>query len=65
MIKGMVHDIGYLGGSSTYRVQIDGDHLVEITSPNMLRPKEAIPPIDWDQEVFLSWDPSSSVVLTK
>ncbi|MDJ0778259.1 MAG: ABC transporter ATP-binding protein [Gammaproteobacteria bacterium] len=65
MIKGMVHDIGYLGGSSTYRVQVDGDHLVEITSPNMLRPKEAVPPIDWDQEVYLSWDASSSVVLTK
>ncbi len=65
MIKGMVHDIGYLGGSSTYRVQVGGEHLVEITSPNMLRPKEAVPPIDWDQEVFLSWDASSSVVLTK
>jgi len=65
VIKGLVHDIGYFGGSSTYRVQIEGDHLVEITSPNMLRPKEAIPPIDWDQEVFLSWDASSSVVLTK
>lgn len=65
VIKGHVHDIGYFGGSSTYRVQVEPDHLVEITSPNMLRPKEAIPPIDWDQEVFLSWDASSSVVLTK
>ena len=64
-IRGMVHDIGYLGGISTYRVQVDGDRLIEITSPNMMRPKDASPPIDWDEEVYLSWDASSSVVLTK
>ena len=64
-IRGMVHDIGYLGGTSTYRVQVDGDHMIEITSPNMMRPKDASPPIDWDEEVYLSWDASSSVVLTK
>ena len=65
MIKGMVDDIGYLGGISTYRIKIDGDRIVEITSPNQVRPKDGNPPIDWDEEVYLSWDPSSSVVLTK
>ena len=64
-IKGTVHDIGYLGGISTYRVQVNGNHIVEITSPNQVRPKDANPVIDWDDEVFLSWDPSSAVVLTK
>lgn len=64
-IKGLVHDIGYLGGTSTYRVQIEGDHIVEVTSPNQMRPKDTNPPIDWDQEVYLSWQASSSVVLTK
>ncbi|MCP4335795.1 MAG: ABC transporter ATP-binding protein [Gammaproteobacteria bacterium] len=64
-IKGMVDDIGYLGGTSTYRVKIGDDRIVEITSPNQLRPKDGNPPIDWDQEVYLSWQPSSSVVLTK
>lgn len=64
-IKGMVNDIGYLGGTSTYRVLVEDDHLVEITSPNQIRPKDGNPPIDWDEEVFLSWEPSSSVVLTK
>lgn len=63
-VKGTVHDIGYLGGISTYRVEVDGNRIVEITSPNMVRPKEANPPIDWDDEVHLSWDASSSVVLT-
>ena len=64
-IKGLVHDIGYLGGMSTYRIQIDDDRIVEITSPNLHRPKDANPPIDWDEEVFLNWDASSPVVLTK
>ncbi|MBT8434715.1 MAG: ABC transporter ATP-binding protein [Gammaproteobacteria bacterium] len=64
-IKGTVNDIGYLGGTSTYRVLVEGDHMVEITSPNQIRPKDGNPPIDWDEEVFLSWKPSSSVVLTK
>jgi putrescine transport system ATP-binding protein len=64
-IRGMVDDIGYLGGTSTYRVKIGGDRIVEITSQNHVRPKDGNPPIDWDEEVHLTWDASSSVVLTK
>ena len=64
-IRGMVHDIGYLGGISTYRVQVDGDHLLEITSPNQMRPRDNNPPIDWDEEVYLHWDASNPVVLSK
>ena len=64
-IRGMVHDIGYLGGISTYRVQVDREHLVEITSPNQMRPRDNNPPIDWDEEVYLSWDASNAVVLSK
>jgi putrescine transport system ATP-binding protein len=64
-IKGMVNDIGYLGGTSTYRVLIGDERIVEITSPNLNRPKDGNPPIEWDEEVYLSWEPSSSVVLTK
>lgn len=62
---GMVHDIGYLGGTSTYRVQVGGDRLIEITSQNQLRPKDGIHAIDWEEEVVLSWEPSSTVVLIK
>ncbi len=64
-IRGMVHDIGYLGGISTYRVQVDGEQLIEITSPNQMRPRDGNPPIDWDEEVYLSWEASNPVVLTK
>ena len=64
-IRGEVHEIGYLGGISTYRVKVQEDKIIEITSPNQVRPKEARIPIDWDEEVCLSWDASSAVVLTK
>ena len=64
-IRGMVHDIGYLGGISTYRVQVEGEHLVEITSPNQMRPRDNNPPIEWDEEVYLHWEASNPVVLTK
>jgi putrescine transport system ATP-binding protein len=64
-IRGMVDDIGYLGGTSTYRVKIGDDRIVEITSQNQVRPKDGNPPIDWDEEVHLTWNASSSVVLTK
>jgi putrescine transport system ATP-binding protein len=64
-IKGMVDDIGYLGGISTYRVKIEGDRIIEVTSQNQVRPKDGNPPIDWDEEVHLTWDASSSGVLTK
>ncbi len=64
-IRGMVHDIGYLGGMSTYRVDVEGERLVEITSQNQIRPRDGNPPIDWDEEVYLSWEASNPVVLTK
>ena len=64
-IRGMVEGIGYLGGLSTYRVQIGDGRIIEITSPNQMRPKDGNPPIDWDEEVYLTWQASSSVVLTR
>jgi putrescine transport system ATP-binding protein len=64
-ITGMVHDIGYLGGISTYRVQVSENQLIEITSQNHQRPKDGNQAIDWEEDVFLSWEPSSSVVLTR
>ncbi len=62
---GTVHDIGYLGGTSTYRVQVSEDRLIAITAQNQLRPKDGNQAIDWEEDVVLSWEPSSSVVLTR
>ena len=64
-MKGVIHDIGYLGKLSTYRVRIADDIILEITSPNLSRPKDGSLTFDWDDEIHLSWDPSSVIVLSK
>ena len=64
-LKGTVHDIGYLGNSSTYRVELASGKIVDVTSPNQTRPKSRRLAVDWEDEVHLSWSPSSAVVLTK
>ncbi len=64
-MKGVIDDIGYLGKLSTYRVRIGNDTIIEITSPNLSRPRDGSMMYDWEDEIYLSWDPSSVVVLTK
>ncbi|MGU9956772.1 MAG: ABC transporter ATP-binding protein, partial [Arenicellales bacterium WSBS_2016_MAG_OTU3] len=64
-LKGIVHDIGYWGSSSTYRIKAASNTIVEVTYPNLSRPRDGRHIADWDEEVFLEWDVSSAVVLTK
>ena len=64
-LRGKVHDIGYLGNISTYRVELPNGKIVDVTSPNQIRPKTDRHSVDWEDEVHLSWQPSSAVVLTK
>jgi putrescine transport system ATP-binding protein len=64
-LKGTVNDIGYLGNTSTYRVELSNGKIVDVTSPNQIRPKSRRHSVDWEDEVYLSWEASSAVVLTK
>ncbi len=64
-LKGVIDDIGYLGKLSTYRVRLDGDIIIEITLPNLTRVRDGAQMLDWEDEIYLSWDASSVVVLTK
>ncbi|MDX1423142.1 MAG: ABC transporter ATP-binding protein [Kiloniellales bacterium] len=64
-LKGTVHDIGYLGNISTYRVALANGAIVEVTAPNQARPASRKHAVDWEDEVYLSWQPSSAVVLTR
>lgn len=64
-LKGVVSNIAYLGKLSTYHVTVDGGTNIEVTSPNQIRPKNSDNTVDWNEEVFLSWDDSSAAVLTK
>ncbi|MDE2306184.1 MAG: ABC transporter ATP-binding protein [Gammaproteobacteria bacterium] len=60
--RGVVEEIAYLGDQSIYLVRLPGGKRVRVTQPNVSRHAESI---GRDQEVHLSFDPSSPVVLTR
>ncbi len=62
-LKGVVWDIGYYGNLSIYRVKTEDGTIVQVSSQNVKRLAER--EIDWDDEVYVSWDTSSSIVLTE
>ena len=63
-MKGVVEEMGYLGDMSIYKVRV-GESLIEVTAPNRIRPKDRQHAISWEDEVVLSWDDSSPVLLTR
>ena len=60
--RGVVRDIAYMGDMSIYLVKIDSGKLVRVTMPNSVRLDDD-ERISWEETVWLSWDPSSPVVL--
>jgi putrescine transport system ATP-binding protein len=64
-LEGQVEDIGYLGSMSNYKVKLTNDKIIHVTHPNQVRPKSGEHIADWDETVYLSWEPTSAVVLTK
>ena len=62
---GFIDDIGYLGNSSIYKVRLENGLIVDITTPNQIRPKDRTHQITWEDKVYLSWEPSSAMLLTK
>lgn len=63
--KGQVDNIGYLGDMSIYRILLDNGMEFDVTQPNQIRPKNRTHRITWDEEVYLHWDASSSILLPK
>ncbi len=62
---GMVEDIGYLGGISIYKIKLENGRIIDVTSPNQIRPKSRTHSITWEEQVYLYWDASSAVLLRK
>jgi putrescine transport system ATP-binding protein len=62
VVRGAVQDIAYLGDLSIYLVKLPTGKVVRVTQPNTSRHAEAI---TWEQQVYLSWDSSSPVVVTR
>ncbi len=61
-LKGTVLDLAYYGNLSVYRVKTDSDAIVQVSTHNAERRSQRT--VEWDDEVYLSWDPASSIVLT-
>ena len=60
-IKGIVWELGYLGNHSTYRVKTATGQLITAYAQNRRRTAEWA--IDWSDEVYLSWDADSAILL--
>lgn len=65
LAKGVVDDLGYLGSFSTYKIRLDNGRIIEIVHPNQSRPRDGRHLVEWEDDVYLSWQPSSPVLLTK
>ncbi len=63
VLKGVVWDLGYYGNLSVYRIKTDTGMIVQASAQNRVRSAERT--LEWDDEVYLSWDIQSSVVLTE
>lgn len=58
--KGVVHDIAYLGGISVYYIRLANGQIVQCSMTNRERRADHA---TWDDEVFISWEDTSGVVL--
>jgi putrescine transport system ATP-binding protein len=61
--RATVRDIAYMGDMSIYLLKLLSGKVVRVTQPNVYR--HADERITWDEQVFLSWDATSPVVVTK
>jgi putrescine transport system ATP-binding protein len=60
VLRGVVLDLGYFGGLSLYRIETGNGTVIEVSAQN--RQRDARGP-EWDDEVYLSWDASNTILL--
>ena len=58
--RGVVHDIAYLGGHSVYHIKLPSGMIVQSTMANIIRTADNP---TWNDEVYISWEADSGVVL--
>jgi putrescine transport system ATP-binding protein len=64
-IRGKVVDLGYFGKDSLYRVRLASGELVRVNHVNGRRGGENERVAVWEDEVWLSWEPASAIVLAE
>jgi len=60
---GKVDDIGYLGNSSIYKIRLESGLIIDVSAPNLARPMDRSQQITWEDTVYLTWEPSSTMLL--
>lgn len=64
VVEGQVKDLAYFGKDSLYRVILPGGDLISVHTVNARRASESGRPADWDDRVWLSFEPASAILLT-
>jgi putrescine transport system ATP-binding protein len=59
--KGVVRDLGYFGDQSLYRVVAKSGTILQVSAQNLRRSARLT--VEWDDEVFLSWEVGSTILL--
>jgi len=62
-LQGVVEGLGYLGNLSLYRIRLASGKIVQVSAQNRRRSAERS--LEWDDEVWISWQRGSAVVLTE
>ena len=61
-LSGVVDDYGYFGNLSLYRVKLPGGQILQVSRQNRQRSARRF--VEWEDTVWVSWQPTSTVVLT-
>ena len=61
VLKGTVWDLAYFGDQSLYRVRLKSGAELQVSAQNLRRSEKLT--VEWDDEVFLSWEVASTVLL--
>jgi putrescine transport system ATP-binding protein len=56
-----VHDLGYLGNRSLYRIRLANDRVIQVSRQNERRSARRF--VEWEDEIWVSWRPRSTVVI--
>jgi len=60
-VKGLVEDFGYFGNLSIYRVRSESGDIIQVSKQNRDRVEQSI---KWEDEVYLSWENDSLILLS-
>jgi putrescine transport system ATP-binding protein len=61
VVRGVVWELGYLGNHSTYRIKMQSGKIITVVAQNDRR--TASLPIDWSDEVYVTWAEDAAILL--